>query len=631
MMKKKTKSPKGSKGFGNLKKGASSPTPTKAGKLRKEAAITYGKLLEEARICYTQGRTQEMITLLRKAIAINPDYPEAYSNLGLALQAQDDLEAAIASYEKAIAINPNYPEVYSNLGVALMEQGDLQGAIASYEKAVATNPNYPEAYSNLGLALQAQGDLEAAIASHEKAIAINPSDPVAYINLSLVQLLLGDYERGWQGYERRFQDPDNKLLVAHPQGERWDGHNLASGEPLILVSEQGLGDTLQFMRYVLYLNQTGNTAACLCAPTKLHDLIKASGITTIIYSPEEGNQLSKGKWLSLLSLPQYLNVSPANPLIDTPYIKVPEQRVGHWQQKLAAEKRPIVGINWHGSPSGTKLGKSLPLTTLTPIIEKTDASLLSLQKGDGAEQMADCSFRHRFVGCQEEINETWDFVETAAMIANCDLIITCDTSVAHLAAGMGRPTWMLLVAVPDWRWGMEGDTSFWYPSMRLFRQRERGNWHEVMDRVATALEALATTWNKTPAPGQKVSSLHVPVAFAELIDKITILEIKSERLKGTGKGNVDHELCLLRHVLEQSGVDLLPQHYRLLKGINQSLWRIEDDIRDHERRQDFGEQFIQLARSVYQQNDQRAAIKRLINDYYGSTIKEEKSYSSSRN
>ena len=133
---------------------------------------------------------------------------------------------------------------------------------------------------------------------------------------------------------------------------------------------------------------------------------------------------------------------------------------------------------------------------------------------------------------------------------------------------------------------------------------------------------------QTPSepPKQQVSSIEVPIAFAELIDKITILEIKSEKLQGASKANVDHELACLRNVLEASGVELLPEHYHQLKAVNQSLWRIEDDIRDHERRHDFGEQFIQLARSVYQQNDQRAAIKRLINNHYGSTIQEEKSY-----
>ena len=128
------------------------------------------------------------------------------------------------------------------------------------------------------------------------------------------------------------------------------------------------------------------------------------------------------------------------------------------------------------------------MKTFAPIIENIDASFLSLQKGFGFEQLTDCRFLDRFVDCQEEINQTWDFVENAAIIMNCDLIITTDTCVAHLAGGLGQPTWLLLHKVPDWRWGMEGKTTFWYPSMRLFRQRERGNWQEVMDRVAMALE-----------------------------------------------------------------------------------------------------------------------------------------------
>jgi len=244
------------------------------------------------------------------------------------------------------------------------------------------------------------------------------------------------------------------------------------------------------MRYVLYLNRTGMTAS-LCVTRKLHGLIQLSGITTTIYSPEEGNHLTQGKWLPLLSLPRYLNVNPDNPLVQQPYIKGPQQHVERWQQKLAPEKRPIIGINWQGSQAGSNSGKSLSLATFVPIVEKTAVSLLSLQKGDGAEQLEDCSFRHRFVGCQEEINETWDFVETAAMIANCDLVITCDTAVAHLAAEMGKPTWVLLVAVPDWRWGMKRDTTFWYPSMRVFRQRERGNGQEVMDRAPRSLERIS--------------------------------------------------------------------------------------------------------------------------------------------
>ena len=528
--------------------------------LIEEGAVSYTIFGNLAFICGMQGRKQEMISLLRKAIAINPNYPEAYNNLGNALKNQGNLYAAINAYRQALAMKPHYPEAYFNLGNALKGQGNLQAAIDAYRQALAINTDYPDAYNNLGNALKGQGhlqaaidcyrqaldikphyaeacfnlgnalkdqgnlqaaidayrqaldikphyaeacfnlgnalkdqgNLQAAIDAYRQALDINPNHSGAHCNLSLAQLLLGDYESGWKEYEWRFQGKGSVKPHALPQVERWTGSNLAPGESLILVSEQGLGDTLQFMRYVLYLNKTGQPAS-LCAQTNLHGLIRTSGITTVIYRPEQANQLTTGKWLPLLSLPGYLQVRPDHPIIDTPYIKAPAQQVDHWRQKLAAEQRPIIGINWSGNPKpekGSLRGRSLPLESFATIVEQTSVTLLSLQKGDGSEQLADCSFRHRFVGCQEDINQTWDFVETAAMIANCHLIITSDTAVAHLAAGMGHPTWLLLTQMPDWRWGVEGERSFWYPSMRLFRQRERGNWTEVMERVATALAAF---------------------------------------------------------------------------------------------------------------------------------------------
>ena len=441
-----------------------------------------------------QGDLQGAIHAYRQALAINPNDSEVYNSLGIALKRQGDLQGAIDAYGQALAMNPSYPEAYSNLGNALADQDNLQAAIDAYGQALAINPNYAKAHYNLGVALHKQGDLPAATHAYHQALAINPNHAGTQVNLSLLQLLFGDYERGWKGYEWRLRKKSPLLPHAHPQVERWNGSNLAPGERLIIVSEQGLGDTLQFMRYVLYLNNTGQSAS-LCAEARLHGLIRNSGITTDIYSAEQGNQLTTGKWFPLISLPGYLQVRPGHPVVDTPYIKAPEQQVGHWQQKLAREQRPVVGINWQGNPKTETIslrGRSLPLESFAPIAEKTTVSLLSLQKGDGAEQLADCSFRHRFVGCQEEINQTWDFVETAAIIANCDLIITSDTVVAHLSAGMGHPTWLLLTTVPDWRWGTTGDTSFWYPSMRLFRQREQGNWAEVMDRVATALETFVS-------------------------------------------------------------------------------------------------------------------------------------------
>ncbi|MDP6171909.1 MAG: hypothetical protein QF702_07110, partial [Prochlorococcaceae cyanobacterium ETNP2_MAG_10] len=190
-------------------------------------------------------------------------------------------------------------------------------------------------------------------------------------------------------------------------------------------------------------------------------------------------------WSPLLSVPRYLDVSPDNPIITEPYIKTTEELITKWKDILSVEQRPIIGINWQGSHTSTV--RSFPLETFAPIAQYSNASLLSLQKGSGSEQLDNCSFQDRFVGSQEQINNTWDFLETAAIIANCDLVITSDTSVAHLAGGMGKTTWLLLKKVPDWRWGLKGDTSFWYPSMRLFRQKERGDWDAVIQRVTAAI------------------------------------------------------------------------------------------------------------------------------------------------
>jgi hypothetical protein len=268
--------------------------------------------------------------------------------------------------------------------------------------------------------------------------------------------------------------------------------------------------------------------------------------------------------------------------------------------------------------------------------------LVSLQKGEGSQQLGACGFRERFVDCQAEVEEAWDFVETGAIASACDLVITSDSALAHLCGGLGLATWLLLHEVPDWRWGLEGERTGWYPSLRLFRQRHRGDWAEVVERVRQALaERLAaapaagsgrvsSAWagrSGAAMGGGPAGSVSIPVAIGELIDKLTILEIKVERLRGPALANVRHELALLEGRLSASGLAVEPELRRQLRQVNERLWTIEDDIRDCERRGDFGPAFIELARSVYRQNDRRAAIKRRINESLGSEILEEKSYS----
>ncbi len=438
-----------------------------------------------------QGELQEAIACYRKVLAIKPNDLDALNNLGTTLKEQGELQEAIDCHRKALAIKPDYPRALNNLGTTLKEQGELQEAIACYRQALATKPDYPEALTNLGAALMEQWKLQEAIAIYRKVISFKQDFSPAHFNLSLGLLFSGDYENGWEEYEWRLCEK----VQGHgrPQLKRWDGYNIPSNNRLVLVGEQGLGDILQFMRYVPSMAKRGMDVV-LCTLTKLHDLIRASGIATEIYSPEEVCQLTTGEWLPLLSLPKHLKIRPNHVLVNKPYIKVPEEKILYWKQKLSSEKRPIIAINWQGNMEAEKgmlRGRSLPsLEILAPIAEAIDASFLSLQKGPGAEQLATCKFFDRFVDCQQEINQTWDFVENAAMVMNCDLIITVDTVMAHLAGGLGKPTWVLLHHIPDWRWGMEGDTTFWYPSMRLFRQREQGNWQEVIHPVAMALKTF---------------------------------------------------------------------------------------------------------------------------------------------
>jgi Flp pilus assembly protein TadD len=453
-----------------------------------EAHNTLGMALQE------QGDLAAAIACYNKALELKPNYPEAHNNLGNALQEQGELAAAIASYNKALELKPNYPDAHNNLGNALQGQGDLAAAIASYNKALELKPNYPEAHTNLGNALQGQGDLAAAISCYNKALELKPNYPEAHWSHSATMLLGGDYKNGWEKYEWRAKRSRKTASKpdAHPKCNRWDKESLLDkNEQLLIITEQGLGDTLQFMRYAIALRNQG-IAVSLCAPPKLHTLIQASGIAPSPLTPEQGNQVTDGQWIPLLSVPRHLEVSPDNPIITEPYIKTTNKLSAKWNGILSAkELRPIIGINWQGNPKTEKTwlsGRSLPLETFAPIAAKTNTTLLSLQKGFGSEQLETCSFKDRFVSCQDQINDTWDFLETAAIIANCNLVITSDTSVAHLAGGMGKTTWLLLPKVPDWRWGLEGVTTFWYPSMRLFRQKGRGNWDEVMERVVEELQ-----------------------------------------------------------------------------------------------------------------------------------------------
>jgi tetratricopeptide (TPR) repeat protein/GR25 family glycosyltransferase involved in LPS biosynthesis len=584
-----------------------------------------------------QGDLNAATASYNTAIQLKPNYPEAHNNLGNCLHGRHNLDAAIASFMTAIRLKPNFPEAHNNLGNALNEKGDIDAALASFRTALQLKPNYPNAHNNLGNALMEQGDLGAAAASYKIALQLTPNCPDIHTNLAHCILKTGNYTAGWEEYDWRFRREKPSLPHATPKCPRWEGRNLKDSNQLLLVTEQGLGDTLQFMRYASALRNQGISVS-LCAQPKLHSLIKASGLDSSPLTPREANEITQGEWMPLLSIPKVLEVSPDNPVINKPYIKTTEELVDKWASIMRKGQSPIIGINWQGNPNAEKTGlrgRSLSLETFAPIIGGSKMSWLSLQKGFGSEQTKTCSFNDHFINCQDQINDTWDFLETAAIIANCDLVITSDTAVAHLAGGMGKTIWLLLHKIPDWRWGLEGETTFWYPSMRLFRQEERGNWGEVMDRVAEALQEHF--WDNTetaqvapaasrPSKAAPIQDIYAPISLGELIEKIKILQIKTKGHQATSVKAVKKELDALDTTLNNLRFSIDDTLIKHLKEINQALWQIEDTIQDQDRQKNCNNTFIHLAQLACRQNDRHAAIRKEIHPTFDSALADAKLY-----
>jgi len=450
-----------------------------------EAHSNLGLIFQE------KGNYESAIKSFQRALMIRSDFPDAINNLAITFMYKEDLNNALTYFKKAIEIKPNFPNAYFNLGNLFEKKGDLEKAILYFNKAIQLNPSFSDCYNNLGNTFREKGNIISSIDSYHKALAIAPDNANIIFNLSFVQLLSGDFKSGWKNYESRITKTDPIPIYGNPKCEKFNGIDLSEISLLLVVCEQGLGDTIQFMRYIPYLKNK-KLEIRFSAQEKLHPLIKQSNIEPNPLTPDQASSVSNGYWIPLLSLPKYLGIDASLPLVTEPYISTSDDLKYKWKNILSKEKKTIIGINWQGNPATEQnnlKGRSLKLELFSFIAEK-NVRLLSLQKGFGTEQLKTCSFLEKFVESQNQVNKVWDFDETVAMIDSCDLIITSDTVTAHLAGGMGKPTWVLLTAIPDWRWGLQSDKTFWYPSMRLFRQSEVGNWIGVMRRVSLELDNL---------------------------------------------------------------------------------------------------------------------------------------------
>jgi tetratricopeptide (TPR) repeat protein len=581
-----------------------------------EAHSNLGNALQE------QGRLAEAVASCQQAVLLKPDSPDAHHNLGIVLAKQEQLDAAVVSFQQVIRLRPDYPDAHNNLGIVLGKQDQLDAAVASFQQALHLKPDYPEAHHNLGLALARQGRLDEALPCYQQALDLKPDYPEAHWDRGLACLLMGRFEQGWAGYEWRWKCKEFKPL---PPLERplWDGSPL-DGRTILVHAEQGLGDTFQFIRYAPLVQQRGGRVVLVCQPTLIPLLRRGPVVERLL---AQGDALPEyDVHVPLISLPKLLGTTLESVPADVPYLEAEPQLVEAWRHRLAFYPGFKVGIAWQGNPEFRfDHLRSIPLAQFAPLARVPGVHLLSLQKGAGRDQLPVLPARFPVTDLGGQLDETTGaFLDTAAVMMNLDLVITSDTAVAHLAGALGVPVWVALHHVPDWRWLLDREDCPWYPTMRLFRQTRPGQWEDVFEHIAEALQ------RRLAAPN-KLWPIAVEIAPGELIDKITILEIKSERIGDAGqRHHVDTELAALvtaRGRAVPRTVELAPLTTEL-KGVNEALWQIENEIRRCERDADFGPRFIALARSVYRTNDRRAALKRQINELLDSRLIEAKSYTS---
>ena len=389
----------------------------------------------------------------------------------------------------ALAMRDDLPDFHNNLGLCLRAQNRLDEAITAYRKALDLNPSYAPAWSNIGLDQHKLGHLNEALDAFDRALVLDPNLPQTRFTRALAMLALGDYARGWQEYEWRSRCPEYagayRLPAMVGQPKPWRGEALA-GKSLLLIDEQGIGDTLQFIRYVQQIAEQGANVSLHVRKPHVVDFLRSAPGLSAIYASDMSTPIPAHDFIChLLSLPRLcgtrtLQDVPAN----VPYLFAPAARRAYWRQRLDALPASMrIGLSWAGSPGNPDdRNRSCTLSALTPLFDLPGLAWINLQLGAGREQLM--TIANPVVDWGDEQT---DYAETAALMAELDLVITVDTSLAHAAGAMGIPVWLMLTHIPDFRWLLERDDSPWYPTARLFRQAEAGNWPALVETLRAAL------------------------------------------------------------------------------------------------------------------------------------------------
>jgi tetratricopeptide (TPR) repeat protein len=444
-----------------------------------DALNNRGKALVEL------GSPEEALACYQKVLKLKPI--EALHIRGSALQAGKRYEDALAAYDEALAVEPDSLNALFNRGNALLGLDRFDEALATFDKVLALDPRNSGAFTSRGNVLADLGRVEDALASYERAIALNPNERDAWFGRGLLLLRLGEFAAGWDGYEHRW-DAAAKATRPAPKIPEWSSESL-EGRSILIYSEQGLGDSIQFVRYVDLVKSLAGEVIYF-APKQLVRLYKPFAdrvrLTTELSSEETFDFRC-----ALMSLPHRLKSDLSNIPRAVPYLFAEEELVAKWRHRIGTEGFKI-GICWQGNPAGNvDKGRSIALAKFSALSQIPGVRLISLQKNYGLDQLERLPDGMRVETLGEEFDSGPDaFIDTAAVMTNLDLVVSSDTSVPHVAGALGRPTWVALQYLPYWAWMLDRSDSPWYPTMKLYRQSSRGDWDGVVARMAADLQVL---------------------------------------------------------------------------------------------------------------------------------------------
>jgi tetratricopeptide (TPR) repeat protein len=463
-----------------------------------ERAIAMHPMLAEAlngrgNVLQELGRHGAALESYERALAINPQMADAYNNRGGALQRLGRHAEAVGSLEQALALKPHFPEAFNNLGNALTELGRFEAALEKYDAALALRPRYAHALNSRANALRCLNRIPESLASFAQALEVAPDHAPGHANRAQVLLLAGDFERGWEEYEWRWRLGNDRPAGREPPQPRWRGDQALKGRTILLHAEQGLGDTIQFCRYAPLVAAAGATVI-LEVPRPLVALLRSlPGVSALI---SEGDPLPPFELHApLMSLPFAFATRLESIPASIPYLRADPQRLRTWQDRLGARTRPRVGVVWSGGFRADQPGlwavnarRNVSLALLEPL-KHPGIEFYSLQKGEPAEaelaSLVSCGWPGPRL--EDFTAELSDFADTAALIEQLDLVISVDTSTAHLAGALGKPVWILNRYDSCWRWLCDRSDSPWYPTARLYRQERPNEWGSVIERVRSDL------------------------------------------------------------------------------------------------------------------------------------------------